>query len=164
MGRIDEDGDSKLNRAELKTWLKRVEDHSYQTEADQLFEKEDANKDGYILFEEFWVNNEEGSKNHRLIIEHYMHLFLFCPSGLPTEGGNLDKTQASMVVRFQHADRDKDGRLDKKEFVPFAFPFRHDHMLRHLVEEQLAQFDHDHDGMISMEEFIRKSEPLLPPT
>lgn len=62
MGRIDENGDGKLSKAELKSWMKRVEDHSYQVEADELFQKEDTNQDGFMMFDEFWANTEGGGK------------------------------------------------------------------------------------------------------
>ena len=39
-----------------------MEDHSYKAEADDLFEKEDANEDGFIKFDEFIANSGEGKE------------------------------------------------------------------------------------------------------
>ena len=68
----------------------------------------------------------------------------------------LDDTQLSMKLRFQKADINGDNQLDMAEFAPFIHPFRHDHMVDHLVEDQLVLYDHDQDGTISLEEYIRE--------
>lgn len=39
-----------------------MEDHSYRTEADDLFEKEDSDEDGVITFDEFIANSGDGKK------------------------------------------------------------------------------------------------------
>lgn len=59
LSRIDGDGDGKLVKEELVAWLKRMEDHSYRSEAEDLFVKEDTDNDGYITFEEFWKNSQD---------------------------------------------------------------------------------------------------------
>lgn len=41
------------------SWLKKVEDHTYKTEADDLFDKEDTDRNGFITIEEYWRNSEE---------------------------------------------------------------------------------------------------------
>lgn len=79
----------------------------------------------------------------------------------PVEGEELPDPQ---VTRFRNADTNGDGHLDKTEFVPFVHPFRHEHMLEHLVEDQLSQYDHNHDGMISLEEYTRNHAPFSHPS
>lgn len=73
---------------------------------------------------------------------------------LPTNEEDFDDAQISAGIRFQGADANKDGRLDKEEFVPFIHPFRHDHMVGHLVEDQLVLYDEDQDGHISFNEYL----------
>lgn len=116
-------------------WLKRSEDKSYRIEADELFKKEDTNADGYLTFTEFWESSEEET----------------LPS--PDE---LNEAQDSVRIRFNDADMNGDGQLDKEEFGPFVHPFRHEHMIGHLVEDQLVLYDANQDGSISLEEYISK--------
>lgn len=61
--------------------------------------------------------------------------------------------QEGVGSRFIGADSDLDGRLDKAEFSPFVHPFRHEHMMGHLVEDQLVLYDMNQDEKISLEEF-----------
>ena len=51
----------------------------------------------------------------------------------------------------------KDGNLDKEEFGSFVHPHRHDHMVEHLVRDQLYAYDKDGNGEISRKEYLRKS-------
>lgn len=78
------------------------------------------------------------------------------PTDLPEDKGELNDAQDSVGARFQSADTDLDGRLDLSEFLPFIHPFRHEHMLGHLVEDQLMLYDGDQDGKISFDEFTSK--------
>lgn len=133
MGRADSNGDSKLSKEELVAWLKRAEDRSYREEADDLFKKDDADGDGFISFVEFWEITEGEA---------------------PSE--ELNDAQAGVRLRFDDADLNQDGMLDPDEFVPFVHPFRHEHMIGHLVEDQLVLYDRDQDGFISLDEYIGK--------
>lgn len=94
-------------------------------------------------------------------------VLLLCLLEPPPEGEELDDAQAGLAKRFQDADSNKDGRLDRKEFVPFIHPFRHEQMIGHLVEDQLVLYDQNQDGMISLEEYTREGSPYtfkLPPS
>lgn len=71
-------------------------------------------------------------------------------------GENFNDAQVGVGIRFKDSDSNQDGRLDKEEFLPFIHPFRHDHMLGHLVEDQLMLYDGDRDGRISMAEYLCK--------
>ena len=135
VGRADVNNDGKLSKEELVAWLKRSEDQTYKSEAEQLFKKEDANGDGYLTFTEYWENSEEETLP---VPEEY------------------NEAQDSVKIRFDDADMNEDGKLDKEEFVPFVHPFRHEHMIGHLVEDQLVLYDGDQDGFISLEEYISK--------
>ncbi len=58
VGRIDKNGDGKLDKSELVAWIASVEERHYNMEADEIFDKEDIDGDGFISFEEYWLNNE----------------------------------------------------------------------------------------------------------
>ena len=59
MGRVDLNKDGKLDEKEIVTWLEKVEDRNYASEANAVFIKEDINGDGFITFEEYWKNTED---------------------------------------------------------------------------------------------------------
>ncbi len=133
MSRADSNRDSKLDKQELVVWLKRSEDRSYKEEADSLFEKEDTDGDGLLSFAEFWETSEGET--------------------LPAEE-EMNEAQAGVKIRFDDADANGDGKLNAEEFSPFVHPFRHEHMVGHLVEDQLVLYDRNQDGLISLEEYI----------
>ena len=139
VSRADSNGDSKLDKEELIAWLKVSEDRSYRDEANALFKKEDTNGDGYLTFAEFWENSEEET--------------------LP-EPEEMNEAQDGVKIRFDDADMNEDGKLDFDEFVPFVHPFRHEHMIGHLVEDQLVLYDKDQDGYISLDEYISKEHAM----
>lgn len=58
--RIDHNKDGKLDKVELVAWLEKVEDSTYQSEADEVFSKEDRDGDGFITFEEYWLGMQGG--------------------------------------------------------------------------------------------------------
>ena len=58
VGKIDLSGDGKVDKSELIAWLEKIENHTYQLEADQLFKKEDIDNDGVLTFEEYWTSSE----------------------------------------------------------------------------------------------------------
>ncbi len=66
----------------------------------------------------------------------------------------MDENQRNFKAKFTSADANKDGRLDQQEFGAFVHPQRHDHMVDHLVEDQLHTYDKDGNGMISRREFM----------
>ena len=56
--------------------------------------------------------------------------------------------------KFNLADLNKDGFLDREEFKAYSHPFNHEHMLDFEIWRSLEQHDTNQDGQISLEEFI----------
>ena len=65
----------------------------------------------------------------------------------------MQPVHKSIKSKFEAADLDKDGRLGADEFAALVHPDRHDHMLEHLVRDQLIGYDKDKDGRISFDEY-----------
>ena len=79
----------------------------------------------------------------------------FLPStDAPIHKDNRDEETIPTYAKFMGADANHDGRLDLDEFVPFIHPFRHDHMIVHLINDQLTMYDYNKDGSISLDEFL----------
>ena len=72
----------------------------------------------------------------------------------PIHRDDKDEETNPTYAKFMGADANHDGRLDLDEFVPFIHPFRHDHMIVHLINDQLTMYDYNKDGSISLDEFL----------
>jgi Ca2+-binding EF-hand superfamily protein len=57
-------------------------------------------------------------------------------------------------VMFEAADKNKDGSLNKAEFLMFSHPEEHPDMLPVILKQTLQDKDTDGDGFISFKEFI----------
>ena len=57
-------------------------------------------------------------------------------------------------VIFEAADINKDGYLDKNEFISFSHPEEAPEMLPHILRNTLDEKDKNNDGMIDFQEFI----------
>lgn len=57
-------------------------------------------------------------------------------------------------VMFEAADKNKDGSLNKAEFLMFSHPEEHPDMLPVILKQTLQEKDIDGDGFISFQEFI----------
>lgn len=66
----------------------------------------------------------------------------------------MDEHQRQLKVKFSGADANGDGNLNLEEFGTFVHPQRHEHMVDHLVTDQLMAYDKDQDGEISRREYL----------
>ena len=56
--------------------------------------------------------------------------------------------------RWQTADENKDGALNKLEFKHFLHPEESDHMRDIVIAETVDDIDKDGDGLISLGEYV----------
>ena len=57
-------------------------------------------------------------------------------------------------ILFEAADKNKDGSLNKAEFLMFSHPEEHPDMLPVILKQTLQDKDTDGDGFISFQEFV----------
>lgn len=55
---------------------------------------------------------------------------------------------------FDFADKNKDGALDKREFLLFSHPEEHAEMFPLIVQQTLEEKDTNKDGFLDFQEFI----------
>lgn len=68
----------------------------------------------------------------------------------------MSEDQLRLKAKFITADRNGDGGLDEREFKALVYPTHQDHMIHHLVSDQLANYDRNNDGEISRREYLGK--------
>lgn len=68
----------------------------------------------------------------------------------------MNDQQRGFKAKFVSADANSDGRLDEKEFGSYVHPQRHEHMIQHLVHDQLEAYDKNQDGKIGRLEYLGK--------
>lgn len=77
---------------------------------------------------------------------------------VPVFDNNLDAVNTQLIeddrVVFETADLNKDGQLNRDEFVLFISPEEHPIMLPIILNQTLRDKDTDHDGMINFQEFL----------
>ena len=60
--------------------------------------------------------------------------------------------------RFERADQNKDGNLDRVEYNHFLHPYNYEHMQDLELKEIMMDYDKDRDGVVSFDEFIKNEE------
>merc|ERR1719461_2046319 len=122
---FDKDGDSFINKKELKNLLARWKVIVSDEEADDIMNEIDKNKDGKIDFNEFYDYMEDQS-NPRHDLRQTFKLF----------------------------DKDGDGYISKKELTD-TLELLGKKMGKAQINAILQEADQDGDGKISFDEFCR---------
>uniref|UniRef100_A0A224XT31 Reticulocalbin-3 n=1 Tax=Panstrongylus lignarius TaxID=156445 RepID=A0A224XT31_9HEMI len=135
LGKMDLNKDLHIDRNELRAWILRSFKLLTEEESADRFEDADENDDGKVTWEEYKAD-AYGSD------EEDIH---------STEETNLIKNDKLM---FEAADKNKDGVLDRVEFVPFSHPEEHPDMLPLILKNTLEDKDTNGDGEIDFQEFI----------
>ncbi|KAL4236212.1 EF-hand domain pair [Mactra antiquata] len=145
--KMDKDHNMFVSKKELTDWIVMSFKLLDEEEAIEEFEDKDEDQDGKINWIEYLQTHfsytedeiKEMRKNDREDILQFL-------AGVDDE-----------ERKFNAADVNKDGYLDKDEFVAFYHPYNYEHM--HHIELQRVMNDHDKDkdGFLSLEEFLGDS-------
>ena len=66
----------------------------------------------------------------------------------------FNRDNLNLSSRFVKADEDGNGKLNKSEFTDFIHPEQSSRMKDLIVTETIEDIDRNHDGFISLEEYI----------
>jgi len=141
--KMDRNMDGKIEKKELQHWILRSFRMLSQEESTERFEDNNEDGDDFVTWDEYKAHEFEDLE------------------GLE-EGGITDSSKLedlSMMeedkVLFFAADVNKDGKLDRKEYVAFSHPEDHPHIMRTpVIQSVMKSKDADHDGKLDFQEFI----------
>lgn len=139
VSKIDKDGDSLVTEQELKDWIRYVQTRYIVQDTDRMWKDHQPDEDNALS----WKSYQKRT---------------FGYDDDPNEKGSRTEAYAEMINRdrrrWKKADKDGDDRLSKEEFMDFLHPEDAEHMRDIVVMETLEDIDKDHDGYISMKEYI----------
>jgi len=124
-----------ISKDELTRWIEKNMRSLDLEEADERFEEIDVNNDSRVIWKEyreesFGVDDDNELDSDDLQLLHEDELY------------------------FKAADQNKDGFLDRTEFIAFQTPEHHVHMHDTLIDMTLNEKDKNKDGYIDLKEFI----------
>lgn len=140
--KMDLDKDEHIDRKELHSWILRSFKMLSEEESQDRFEDADENEDGVVTWSEYIADS-----------------YGISGSDEDNEVSGEDKSEENKLLSddkiiFEAADKNKDGSLNKVEFLMFSHPEEHPAMLPVILKQTLQDKDTDGDGFISFQEFI----------
>ncbi|XP_077568264.1 reticulocalbin-2 [Stigmatopora nigra] len=141
--KIDKNVDKHLSAEEIALWIQHVYRKYALEDAQERFDEFDTDKDGVVSWEEYNMATHN-------------QLFSFDENTVSDdpEEESLRHLHLKERRRFNFADLDGTPGLNGTEFLAFTHPSEVDHMADFAIEDVLSDYDLDHDGMISLKEFI----------
>ncbi|CAG0879967.1 unnamed protein product [Darwinula stevensoni] len=140
--KIDKDQDGYVTKEELTEWIRYTQRRYLDQDVNRQWDEANKEKKETIDFDAFkkfsygfldgFPENEIESSDHELYKD----------------------MMARDKRRWEVADQDGDGLLNKKEFYDFVHPEETVHMRDIVVKETMEDIDKDKDGKISLEEYI----------
>jgi len=140
--RIDSNGDTFVTLDEMSHWINFTQQRYISEDVDRQW-------DQYIVDNKTTLTWEEYRKHFTAFLED-----------APSEGHEDEDTKTYQKLedrdrrRWQAADENNDGNLDKLEFKHFLHPEESHHMRDVVINETISDLDKNGDGLISLEEYI----------
>lgn len=140
--KMDRNEDGAVNKDELKQWILRSFRSLSLEESDEQFAESDLNEDGLVSWQEYKANEMDLSIDDALVAQD--------TSDLDEEYDYLKEDE----ILFKAADKNKDGRLDKTEFLSFSHPQEDIQMHETVFQHILTEKDLNGNGVIDFQEYI----------
>lgn len=144
--KMDKNQDGFVTKDELTDWILMSFRMLDEEDAREEFEDADEDNDGKISWADYLQNHYGYDDEQMKDLEDNTD-----------SAEQIKKSAAGEKIKFDAADVNKDGYLDKEEFVPFAHPYNYEHM--HDIELGRVIVDHDKnkDGYLTFAEFAGDS-------
>ncbi|EDO08313.1 EFh_CREC superfamily protein [Babesia bovis T2Bo] len=126
---IDENKDGEVTSTELEKFNSRNLQRVQNMQLEQEMQMMDKNKDGFVDFEEISIS-------------------------FPPEAGTPEDFMEGLQRRFNVADKDGNGKLNKTEVYILLNPAHDESMLDLEVKDIMLTHDKNGDGLISIEEYL----------
>ncbi|XP_069674456.1 reticulocalbin-2 [Periplaneta americana] len=139
--KMDLDKDENIDRKELHAWILRSFKMLSEEESQDRFEDADENEDGLVTWAEYIADSygiQDSDEENDISNE---------------DKSEEDKLLSDDKIMFEAADRNKDGSLNKGEFLMFSHPEEHPDMLPVILKQTLEEKDTNGDGFIDFQEF-----------
>lgn len=141
--KIDKNKDDKVDEAELKDWIKHVQNRYVWSDTERQWSEMEP-KGNTLSWEEYKkrtygaLDDEEEEEDDED----------------EDDGYSYKEMRERDEKRWKRADGNGDGQLTKEEFMDFLHPEDAEHMRDIVVDETIADIDKDKDGQISVDEYI----------
>eukprot|EP00794_Sanderia_malayensis_P015719 gene15719-17304_t len=134
--KIDKNGDSFVSHDELFDWIEVQRTRYMWDMIDDHIKQDDKNNDGKLTWKEYKA-------------AHY---------GEWDDESSMDETLKKRVKKdehkFEQADTNKDGFIERQEFIYFRHPEESQHMQDIATDEVLDDIDQNADRKIDLKEFL----------
>jgi len=140
--KIDSNEDGMVSLDEMRDWIRFTQQRYVSEDVDRQWNQHNTDNKDTITWEEY-----------RQLVYGFLDED-FEDNQVDEDTVTYQKMEDRDKRRWQTADEDQDGHLNKLEFKHFLHPEESDHMRDIVVAETLDDIDKDGDGKISLEEYI----------
>lgn len=140
--KMDKDQDGFVTKEELKDWIKHVSRRYIYEDADSQWGTHDTDGDGGISWDEWFQSTYQAMADR--LDEVYDNR-----RGLKYQD-MVDRDKR----RFEAADENNDGKLDRDEFAIYLHPEDTAYMREVVIAETLQDMDTNKDGFVDLDEYM----------
>lgn len=141
--KIDNNKDGFITQEELKDWIKYTQKRYITVDVEQQWKQHNPDEKDSITWEEY-----------KKLVYGFMDESNMNEDERDEEGFSYKSMLKRDHRRWQVADQNKDNALNKEEFTAFLHPEESENMRDIVVLETLEDIDKDHDGKVSLKEYI----------
>lgn len=139
--KMDTNDDGSITTIELKQWILRSFKSLSEEESQEKFNEVDLDRDNEVTWDEYRAETYGADADELGIFSGKEH----------QEEQKLMKNDKEL---FETADLDKDGKLNRNEFIAFSHPEEAPHMLEVILKQTLQEKDLNKDGFVDFREYI----------